>query len=129
MSPASVDDLDDVVQVDLPLRVEHAATLRVLVASLASEVGFSVDEIDDLRLAVSEVFALLTDASPLGRCVARLHVSDNLIDVLLTGPDVTAGVHLDPLASTILTSVVDEHHPLDNGVRLVKRATETSASR
>lgn len=129
MSDRAVDQLDDVVEIDLPLRVEYASTLRVVVASLASEAGFSVDEIDDLRLAVSEVFALLSDSAPTGRCSARLHVTDRHVDALLSSADVDGPVQLDPLASTILSSVVDEYHPLDRGLRLIKRGTESATVR
>ena len=125
MSATGFDELDDVVTVDLPLRTEHASSVRVLVASLAAEVGFSVDEIDDLRLAVSEVFSILSHLAPTGRGTARLHISDRLVDVLLTSSDVSGPIHLDPLASTILSSVVDDHHVLDHGLRLTKRAVES----
>ncbi|MEP4648780.1 MAG: hypothetical protein ABJ314_01240, partial [Ilumatobacter sp.] len=51
----------DTIDIAVPLRDEHAATLRLIVASLGSENGLSIDEIDDVKLAVSEVFTLLTD--------------------------------------------------------------------
>ncbi len=128
MSDSTAEQLDDIVRVDVPLRTEYASTLRILVASLAAESGFSVDEIDDLRLAVSEVFAVMSDADPNGRCTARLHVTADHLDLLISCDELEGPLELDPLASTILTSVLDEHHLLDNGVRLVKRATEASGA-
>ena len=37
----------DVVRLDLPLHHRHASTVRVVAASLAADLGFSVDEIED----------------------------------------------------------------------------------
>ena len=46
----------------MPFRTEFAATLRTVVAAVGSDAGFSVDELDDVRLALSEVFSVLVDA-------------------------------------------------------------------
>ena len=49
------------VDVTVPLRPEFASIVRLIAASLGADAGFSVDDIDDLRLALSEVFAALVD--------------------------------------------------------------------
>ncbi len=120
----------DMIEIAVPLRAEHAATLRVIVASLGSDNGLSVDEIDDVKLAVSEVFTLLADdADEVG--ASRAHVGYRAADGTITitmhrGLD-DEQLELDALATTILSSVVD-HHVVDRtGITLVKHASEVTA--
>ena len=58
------------VDVTVPLRPEYASIVRLVTASLGADAGFTVDDIDDLRLAMSEVFSALVDAS-----AGRLRIS------------------------------------------------------
>lgn len=121
--------LNDAIEIDVPLRASHAATVRLLVASLGADAGFSVDEIDDLKLAVSEVFTLLTETAP-RESQHRAHLSlliDDTSFVIELGNDrASAPIELDPLASAILSSVTDEHDVGQARVRLVKRLTESA---
>lgn len=120
----------DSIDVTVPLRPEHAATLRVIVASLGSDNGLSVDEIDDVKLAVSEVFTLLADdADEVG--ATRAHVG-----YVARPGSITINLHrglddeeleLDTLAATILASVVDRYAVDDTGITLVKHAAEADA--
>lgn len=120
----------DTIEIAVPLRAEHAATLRVIVASLGSDNGLSVDEIDDVKLAVSEVFTLLADdADEVG--ASRAHVGYTVAPGAITitlhrGLD-DEQLELDALATTILSSVVDRHVVDNTGVTLVKHAAETNA--
>lgn len=46
-------DADDV-ELEIPARAEFVSIARIVVGSLATDMGFSEDRVDDLRLAVSE---------------------------------------------------------------------------
>jgi anti-sigma regulatory factor (Ser/Thr protein kinase) len=119
----------DTIEIVVPLRAEHAATLRVIVASLGSDNGLTVDEIDDVKLAVSEVFTLLVDdADDVG--ATHAHVGYTTVDGTITitlhrGLD-DDQLELDALAATILSSVVDRHVVGSEGVTIVKHAAEAS---
>jgi hypothetical protein len=120
--PTSVDD--DHFEVIVPLRTRYAATVRMIAASLGAEAGFTVDEIDDVRLALDEVFSML----------AERHVGERVRTTFrLDGHQLIAGLSLesgpvdvepDELASNILRSVVDHYEFNSNGVTLSKRASE-----
>lgn len=117
----------DTIEIIVPLRAEHAATLRVIVASLGSDNGLSVDEIDDVKLAVSEVFTLLVDdAEVVGATHAHVGYTTTAGTITITlHRDVgEEQLELDALAATILSSVVDRHVVNTDGVTLVKRAAE-----
>ncbi len=122
-------DVDSTIEILVPLRTQHAATLRVIVASLGSDHGLNVDEIDDLQLAVSEVFAVLVEGANDDDARARVTYSTTAESITVDVERIGAGaaVELDALAATILSSVVDEHRITDAGFSLVMFRRETNA--
>jgi anti-sigma regulatory factor (Ser/Thr protein kinase) len=118
---------DELIELVLPARTEMAATLRVVMASLGADVGLSVDEIDDLRLAVSEVFGSAADAPDGRRVSVGFRPAEHSIEVVMsmTSPNPDDRIVLDELATTILRSVVDDYREVGGSVRFVKRAAET----
>ena len=121
--PAPTSGDDDQFEVIVPLRTKYASTVRMIAASLGAEAGFTIDEIDDVRLALDEVFSML----------AERHVGDRVRTTFrLDGQQLIAGLTLesgaldvtpDELASNILRSVVDRYEITSAGVTLAKRAS------
>jgi hypothetical protein len=115
---------EDAFEVIVPLRTRYASTVRIIAASLGAEAGFSIDEIDDVRLALDEVFSML----------AERHVGDRVRTTFrLDGQQLIAAFQLesgqvdvtpDDLAANILRSVVDRYEFTSEGVTLTKRAAE-----
>lgn len=128
---APADTQVDMVDVTVPLDARFGAFLRVTVSSVAADLGFTVDEIDDLRLAVSELFAAYVDQSAgerdeRDRCVVRISSADNEVTVEIGREESSAVPVLDQLASTILGSVVDDCAVSGGGFTIVKRAVEAA---
>ncbi len=101
------------VEVDLPLHVRHASTVRAVSCSIAADCGFSVDDIEDLRLGVNEVVSVVADADHDGS--ARLIVSFEFgagsvrFAARRTGVETPLSASdIDPLAERILRAVTDE---------------------
>ena len=120
----------DAIDVEVPLRTEYAATIRLLVASLGADAGFSIDEIDDLKLAVSEVFTQMVEVggdTGTGRAHLRLTLGDASLGVHVSAGADAGVLELDPLSTAILSSVVDAHRVTSDGVSLVKAVTESAA--
>jgi serine/threonine-protein kinase RsbW len=65
MSDAVASD-EEAVTVSVPADVSFVSTLRLATASLAARCGLTVDDIEDLRLAVDEACALLLPHAQLG---------------------------------------------------------------
>jgi anti-sigma regulatory factor (Ser/Thr protein kinase) len=122
-------DERDMIEIRIPLDAQFASLLRVTVASVAADRGFTVDEIDDLRLGVSEVFATLTADRERDRCVVLMSVEPDAVVVTLGLEPGGTVPELDALATTILSSVVDEFRVSEDGFVLVKRAVESAAAR
>lgn len=115
-------ETDEAVHIVLPARTELAATLRVIALSLGADLGFTVDDLDDLRLAVNEVFiAAASDASH-DRVAISLRPDDSAIEVTARFES-EGSIPLDDLALTILRSVVELDESDDGLTRFSKRAS------
>jgi len=112
------------------LRTEFVATLRTMAASLGADAGFSIDEIDDLRLAISEVVSSLADVegSPDDRVGAAFDLHGEGVTVTITTDRDGARIELDDLAATILGSVVDGYDVDGATVTLTKLASEAATT-
>ncbi|CAN5530019.1 hypothetical protein BH23ACT3_BH23ACT3_24310 [soil metagenome] len=119
----------ETIELHLPADARHAATARVVAASLAADLGFDVDEIDDLRLGVNEAVAVLLDdraTHGTGGLDVVFRISDRRIDIEVSRPGATGGITLDELAERILTAVVDHHDHVDGTVRLSKSTRDAA---
>ena len=123
LDPASADD--DHFDVIVPLRTRYASTVRMIAASLGAEAGFTVDEIDDLRLALDEVFSLLAERHVGDRVRTRFRLDGHQLVAALTLESGQVDVEPDELAANILCSVVDGFEFTTDGVTLTKRASES----
>lgn len=103
------------ISVTMPIDSRFVATSRVVAASVAAELDFTVDEIEDLRVGANEIVTFLLEWAEDhgGECVRiRYSVADGRIDIVaeVEGADAgDAGDELDPLARQILGAVVDEY--------------------
>lgn len=116
---------NDNVTLSLPAVPDFVRLARLTVASLATKVGFTYDEVEDLRIAVGEACSLLIE--PAGRDGSLTLVfapSDDGLEVAVSGEfadDQGAGDGGD-LSAQILDAVVDwyEFSAADGRVRLRK---------
>jgi hypothetical protein len=120
--PTSGDD--DRFEVIVPLQTRYASTVRMIAASLGAEAGFTVDEIDDVRLALDEVFSLLAERHVGDRVRTTFRLDGHQLIAGLTLESGPVDVKPDLLASNILRSVVDQYEFTSDGVTLTKRAAE-----
>lgn len=104
---------------------------RILAAGVAADAGLSIDDTEDLRIAVSEMVALLVDGIEPAASAIEVEFHPGPAEVVVEGhrPPVTGGRDargVDDLVLEILRVVVDDHsfHAGAGGVRfrLVKRA-------
>lgn len=120
------------VELSVPAEAQYASTVRTMAAALGSDAGFSIDELDDIRLALSEVFSGLTDDAAEGAHTdARVHLSFAIgqasIRIDVRTDDDATNIDLDELALGILRSVTDAVEITSTAVVLVKHATEAAA--
>jgi serine/threonine-protein kinase RsbW len=109
--PSSSDDRHTVT-LTLPLHVRHASTARMVAASLAADAGFSVDEIDDLRLGINEVVSVLADedvGDGSTRMAIEFDISPGHVEATVARTDGAGAAELDDLAQRILDAVIDQY--------------------
>ena len=119
----------DEVRLAVPATPEFLRLARLAASGLASRMGFSYDEVDDLRLAVDELcFALIGGKGRQGSVLLRYAIVDGALEVEGTGSFGSADPDpvLPELSSQILTALVDEHQVFRDGdgspgFRLLKR--------
>lgn len=126
------------IQLTAPAERGSVRLARILAAGVAADAGFSIDDTEDLRIAVSELVALLvdgfTDADPSGPTI-EVEFRRARGEVVVEGrraavPDHPDTPGADDLALEILRVVVDDHS-FDTGThgrrfRLVKRTRAAS---
>ncbi|MDQ2749965.1 MAG: ATP-binding protein [Pseudonocardiales bacterium] len=82
MNQASQRPNGDVVEVRVPADVVYVSTLRLAAAALAARCELTVDDIEDLRLAVDEACALLLPhATPGSALEARFQLAYGRLEV------------------------------------------------
>ena len=133
-----MDDLTgpaDRIELTVPLDHHSARIMRVVAATLGADAGYSIDEIDDFRLALDEAFGLLVDADAAAntdtapaRALCTFAPLGATLQATLRRLDDVPPATPDALATGILQVVVDEFRVADTVIVLRKRATELTIS-
>ena len=100
----------DVVELRLPADGAYLSVLRTATASLASRLDFTIDDIEDLRIAVDEACALLLpDAVPDAAMTCYFSLADRSLAVTVTVPSRTGRVpKRNTFAWTVLTALAGD---------------------
>lgn len=102
----------DLVELQVPASSAYLTVLRTTAARLAARIGFTLDEIEDLRIAVDEAGAMLLPLAPSSstmHCSFQLHT--DILDVVVSVP--AAQTHLpsrDSFSWTVLSALAGEVH-------------------
>ncbi len=98
------------VELRLPAESAYVAVLRMTTAGLAARLDFTLDDIEDLRMAVGEACALVLDsAEPGGDLHAAFDLSDGTIRVSVSA-DSRGGSEpdMDSFGWQVLTALTSE---------------------
>ena len=121
---------DGSIALHVPARFASASTVRLVAASLAADAAFTVDDVEDIRLAVNEVFtcAVVEAGAGAGTISVRFDVSPTDLIVELCVADDVAPIVLDDLALSIIRSAVDDVQIEDRRVALIKHRRPSTLS-
>ena len=102
----------DQVTLRIPASPAFVQVVRLTAASLASRLGFSIDDIEDLKIAVDELSAYMTGAQGReGTLEITFRVDDDRIEIHGVGrflPGVKVRTELTDFSKQILDTVVDD---------------------
>jgi len=112
----------DVVTLRLPAVGAYLSVLRTATASLASRLDFTIDDIEDLRIAVDEACAmLLVQTVPGAELECSFELTEEAIAVAVTVPTLDGEEPArDTFAWTVLTALAGE---VDSSVDADRRVT------
>lgn len=114
------------VRLVVPAAPEYLRLVRLTAAGLATRVGFTFDEVEDLRIAVDELCFLFVAQPDLKRDIEVLYLAGP-DSITIEGHSRLEGVLPEPndLSQQILDALVDEHTLSDDDggarFRLVKK--------
>jgi serine/threonine-protein kinase RsbW len=119
-------DTDVQVRLEFPAQPEFLRLARLAAADLGSRAGFDYEEIEDLRIAVSELCAMISGDGPAALTLAFTLSADAVrVDGSRPHPEVTLVADDLELARGLVAAVVDEHDVSTDGdvarFHLVKR--------
>ena len=101
----------DTIKLDIPASPAYLQVVRLIAAGLASRLRFTIDEIEDLKIAVDELSAYLTGAQGRdGTLEIRFAVHDDKLVIAGAGkfaPGQKVRTELTELSRMILHTVVD----------------------
>jgi len=123
-----------VVELVVPARPRFLATVRLAAASVATDLGFSVDDLDELRIAIDESLNVLMSAQPADAAIrvtftlepraagmpGRLRVDGAPVATSTA----SAAPEVDELVTHILGAVTDGFEFGAEGFALVKKASD-----
>jgi serine/threonine-protein kinase RsbW len=102
----------ETVSIKIPAAPAYLQVVRLTAAGLASRLGFTIDEIEDLKIAVDELCAYLTGAQGRdGDLQVRFNVHDDRLEIEGLGhfaPGQKVRTDLSDFSRMILETVVDE---------------------
>ena len=110
----------------VPARPEYVRLARLTAAGVASRLGFSYDDVEDLRIAVDELCYLLVGAEGRpGGITLRFAVDDAELVIIGEGTARAEPVEFAELSEQLLSALVDEYRVEQDDdavtIRLVRR--------
>jgi len=97
------------IELAVPADPDYVGLIKSAAAHIAAHADFTLEAIDDLRLAVDEAFAVLIAHQPeTGRVAVTFHVHDDSLIIEMTGPTGSPEPDRNSFAWTVLTALVHE---------------------
>ncbi|HVF13377.1 MAG TPA: hypothetical protein VM942_02190 [Acidimicrobiales bacterium] len=116
------------VLLEVPASPEFLRITRIMVAGMASRMGFTLDDVEDLRIAIDELCFALVGKGRTGTVALSYEMLDDCLAVEGTGRFTDNGSkepRLSPMSDQILGAMVDEVElgsgPEGPTFRMVKR--------
>ena len=105
-----IQDLEAPVVLVVPADPSFVRLARLVVSSLAADLAFDFDEIEDLRIAADElVSAAIGAAEPFSPVRIQLTTGQGVLSLEASAATSTMGAELDPLAAQIVEALVASH--------------------
>jgi hypothetical protein len=101
---------EDAVRLRVPAALEYVRIVRLTGSGVASRLGFDIEEIENLRVALDELASMTIDAASAGELEITFSTTDTELRIVGRAP-VAEGVEVgvEPLTAQILKAVIDDY--------------------
>lgn len=99
--------MTDRVTLEFAADTENVALARSVAAAMAARADFTLDRVEDARLAVDEAVAQVIDSGSEGRVVCVFELDDEWLAITVTGPPADAPAR-DTFGWTVLRTLVND---------------------
>jgi serine/threonine-protein kinase RsbW len=101
---------EDVIRLSVPAALEYVRIVRLTGSGVASRIGFDVEEIENLRVALDELASLAIDIADGGELEMTFCTTDTELRIVGKAP-IAEGVEavVEPLTAQILKAVIDDY--------------------
>lgn len=99
--------MTDTVRLEFAADTENVSLARNVAATLAARADFTLDRVEDARLAVDEAVAQVIDGATAGPIVCVFGLADGVLTVDVSGSVATAPDH-DSFGWIVLRALVDD---------------------
>jgi serine/threonine-protein kinase RsbW len=101
---------EDVVRLNVPAALEYVRIVRLTGSGVASRLGFDIEEIENLRVALDELASMTIDVASAGELEMTFFTTDTELRIVGRAP-IAEGVEVgvEPLTAQILKAVIDDY--------------------
>jgi serine/threonine-protein kinase RsbW len=101
---------EDVIRLSVPAALEYVRIVRLTGSGVASRLGFDVEEIENLRVALDELASMAIDIADGGELEMTFCTTDTELRIVGKAP-IAEGVEavVEPLTAQILKAVIDDY--------------------
>lgn len=108
----------DKINIRIPAKENYLKSLRLLSASIASDMGFDIESVEDIRVVVSEAVNYKLSEEYVD---IEFLVEESSLTVLVLGKDRNIDKTALDMRNLILETLADEVYVSEEKIRLVKR--------
>lgn len=110
----------DKITITIPARKNYLKSIRLFTASLASDLGFNIEEVEDLRVVVSEAINYkLSDED----IKIEFLPEDKNLQIKVIGKDKSLDERALKMRDLILQELADEVEITSGEIKIIKRAS------
>ena len=106
----AVEPREDAVRLSMPAALEYVRIVRLTGSGVASRLGFDIEEIENLRVALDELASLVIDFATEGELEITFFTTETELRIVGRAP-IAEGVEVgvEELTAQILKAVIDDY--------------------
>ena len=116
--------LNDFITVSIPKKPDYISTIRLVSSSVGNKIGYNIDQIEDLKVAMGEACILAFGRSMDKEIKIVYNLLKEKLEVIVSWTESSTEVGEETKESNmgkmIIESLMDEFYYLDNEIKIVK---------